>query len=72
MWVMDLCAEPPHFPVDSVIQREIRGFNSLKWTDMNRRQYMEVIGTARKEANGKLLACWELEAYEVTGHQAKA
>ncbi len=56
MWVMGLCPEPPHFPVDSVIQKEIHGFKTLKWTNMGMGQYAEVINAARRVAEGQPLA----------------
>jgi len=63
LWVLGKAKEPPHFPVDRIIQR---GFKNIKpWTDMNKSDYLMVIEEAKKKARVKKLslANWEADSY---------
>ncbi len=64
LWVLDQIEEPPHFPVDRLIQR---GFKTIRsWTSMSEDEYLEVIKIAKQKAKQKnlTLANWELFEYE--------
>lgn len=63
LWIIGEAEEPPHFPVDRVIQK---GFGNIKsWTKMDENDYDEVIKKAKLKAKecGKSLANWEAERY---------
>jgi len=63
LWVMGRIEEPPHFPLDRLIQT---GFKSIKsWTDMNEKEYLDVIECAKKAKNNPKqgLAIWEAQKY---------
>lgn len=63
LWIVGEVKEPPHFPVDRIIQN---GFKSIKpWTNMNKEQYLQVIKEAKEHVdNNQSLAEWELTNYE--------
>lgn len=63
LWVLGKSKEPPHFPVDRIIQHGFR--NILPWTDMNKSDYLMVIEEAKKKARIKKLslANWEADLY---------
>ncbi|MBI5916798.1 MAG: hypothetical protein HY842_15595 [Bacteroidetes bacterium] len=64
MWVVGwLVNPPPHFPVDSIIIKELK--MKSKWTKMNEDGYTEVIKSAKNKLNdsAKSIAEWELHKY---------
>lgn len=67
MWSLGLVKEPPHFPVDRLIQQKMKIKNSSNWTkDMEEDQYTKVIEEARalaKRENFTTIAALELSYY---------
>lgn len=63
LWIMGEIKEPPHFPVDRIIQKGLKPIRP--WTNMNKEDYLEVINWARIRAKGRnqTLAEWEAERY---------
>jgi len=64
MWIAGWGKEPPHFPVDRIIQRNLPGI--YPWTDMNKETYRKIITNAnnvRKNNSVKTLAMWETLEY---------
>ena len=63
LWIVGEIKEPPHFPVDRIIQKNFKIIKS--WTNMNKIQYWEVINEAKEKVETKQsLAEWELTEYE--------
>jgi len=68
-WLLGHIEEPPHFPVDRIIQKKIEGSEVYSWTKMSKDQYKEVIKRAKttiKKSEAKKkpsLAMWEAEVY---------
>lgn len=64
MWITGKAKEPPHFPVDSLIQNRLG--TSETWTDMDEDEYMLVITAAKALAKKEnlSLAKWEAKEYE--------
>ena len=62
-WCLGKIDEPPHCPVDSVILQEL-GMNELKWSQMDRGQYEDVIEVIKKKANSVSIAVWELAIWK--------
>jgi hypothetical protein len=61
-WCIGEITEPPHFPVDRIIQKEIRN-KIINWTDMTEvADYKNIIEAARVKATemNMSLAMWEL------------
>lgn len=46
MWIIGEINEPPHFPVDRIIQKELKT-EVYNWTNMSKTQYLEVINRAK-------------------------
>jgi len=63
LWAIGEIKEPPHFPVDRIIQK---GFKPIRpWTNMNKEDYLKVIEEARRQiGDKKSLAEWEIIEYE--------
>ena len=68
MWVCGFGKEPPHFPVDRVIQKKLPRACRCAWTNMDRGAYERVIAAAKEEAGNVSLAQWELRTYSITSH----
>lgn len=64
LWVLGKVEEPPHFPVDRIIQKEFKPIRS--WTNMSEDEYLEIIKLAKVKAHADnlSLAKWELFQYE--------
>ncbi len=65
-WCLNLLPEPPHFPVDRIIQQKIYKQPIVNWTQLNDVDiYMQIINDARALAkqNDLSLAQWELENF---------
>ncbi|WP_288371672.1 hypothetical protein [uncultured Algoriphagus sp.] len=67
LWCLGLVQEPPHFPVDRLIQKKMKIKNTTNWTkDMEEDQYTQVIEEARTIAereNFRSIATLELSFY---------
>ncbi|TDK43478.1 hypothetical protein [Algoriphagus formosus] len=67
LWCLGLVQEPPHFPVDRLIQQKMKIKNSSNWTkDMDQDEYKKVIEEARaiaKRENCGSIAALELNFY---------
>ena len=67
LWCLGLVQEPPHFPVDRMIQQEMKIKNSSNWTkDMEEEHYIQVIEEARnlaKREKIESIAALELKYY---------
>ena len=49
LWCMDMVATPPHFPVDSIIQKKLRVSNPVPWTRMTTSDdYLRIIDVAKE------------------------
>ena len=65
-WCLGLLPEPPHFPVDRIIQQKIYKQPLVNWTQLDTiDMYMHIINDARVLAkqNNLSLAQWELENF---------
>lgn len=65
-WCLLLLPEPPHFPVDRIIQQKIYKQPLVNWTQLDTiDMYMQIINDARVLAkqNNLSLAQWELENF---------
>jgi len=65
-WCLNLLPEPPHFPVDRIIQQKIYKQPLVNWTQLNSVDtYMQIINDARILAKKQnlSLAQWELENF---------
>lgn len=65
-WCLEILPEPPHFPVDRIIQQKIYKQPKVNWTQLNNvDMYMQIINDARVLArqNNLSLAQWELENF---------
>lgn len=66
-WCLGLIKEPPHFPIDRIIQRHIDSSSRINWTEMTKdEEYLQVINAVRDQAlaKGETLAQWELRNFE--------
>lgn len=67
LWSLELVHEPPHFPVDRLIQKKMKIKNASSWTkEMEERHYIKVIEEARiiaKRENFDSIAALELSFY---------
>ena len=66
-WCLDLLPEPPHFPVDRIIQQKIYKQPLVNWTQLDDINiYMQIINDARELAkkDKSSLAQWELENFD--------
>lgn len=61
MWITGEGKMPPHFPVDSVIQKVLPG-TSTPWTKMNKSDYNKVIAKAGEMCTKKNISLAEWEA----------
>jgi hypothetical protein len=49
LWCMDMVATPPHFPVDSIIQKKLRVSSPVPWTKMTTSvDYLRIIDIAKE------------------------
>lgn len=65
-WCLGLLPEPPHFPVDRIIQQKIYKQPLVNWTQLDTKDiYLQIINDARTLAkqNNLSLAQWELENF---------
>lgn len=65
-WCLGNIVEPPHFPVDRIIQGTLGG-KLVNWTSMiDEKDYLEIIKRARTIAEEQelSLAAWELKSFE--------
>ncbi len=65
-WCLGNIAQPPHFPVDRIIQQKLKFKPIINWTSMkSEEKYRNIIECARKDAEekGVSLAEWELEEF---------
>lgn len=64
-WCLGWIEEPPHFPVDRIIQKSLPAKSRRTWTKIySIEDYMTVIDAARNQLkNGETLAQWELKNY---------
>jgi hypothetical protein len=65
-WCLGLVKEPPHFPVDSIIQKHIPFNLRVTWTQMTKdEEYLQVINAVRDQVlgNDETLAQWELKSF---------
>lgn len=65
-WCLGNIAQPPHFPVDRIIQQKLKFKPIINWTSMkSEEEYKSIIECARKDAEEKgiSLAEWELEEF---------
>lgn len=67
LWCLGYVQEPPHFPVDRLIQKRLRIQNFSNWTnEMEKEGYMKVIEEAKivaKRENFRSIAALELSFY---------
>lgn len=48
LWCLDKISTPPHFPVDSIIQKKLKVTNAIPWTKMTtKEEYLRVIQVAK-------------------------
>lgn len=48
LWCLDKIKTPPHFPVDSIIQKKLKVVNAIPWTKMTtKEEYLRVIQVAK-------------------------
>lgn len=63
-WARGIIEEPPHCPIDRIVLDEIK-WRGTPWTRIcTIKEYEDIIEKAKEKANGKSLACWELEVWE--------
>ena len=64
-WCLGLIPEPPHFPIDRIIQKRLPPNSRKNWTEMSFEDYFSIINAARDNLeNGETLAQWELRNYQ--------
>jgi len=64
LWCVGLIATPPHCPFDSIIINHLPDCGGLSWTSIDTiEDYQKLVEAARKKADGKPLAQWELEIW---------
>jgi len=65
-WCLGWIEEPPHFPVDRIIQKSLPAKRRRTWTKIySIEDYMTVIDAARNQLkDGETLAQWELKNYQ--------
>jgi hypothetical protein len=64
MWIAGWVGDPPHFPVDRIIQSGLGEI--IPWTDMDKVEYKAIISKAKikMKADGyKSIALWEANKY---------
>ena len=67
-WCLDLIHEPPHFPVDRIIQVKLYGENKHNWTEIqSKEKYLEIVNDARNFVKYKdedqSISEWELKVF---------
>ena len=63
LWCLDEITEPPHFPVDRVIQERLKIYPITSWTKFkDHKEYMHIITEARKQM-GPFNSIAELELH---------
>ena len=65
-WCLGNIHEPPHFPVDRIIQTKIKSKDIVNWTEMDSaEEYLKIIELLRDRIGDKSsLAKWELENFD--------
>ena len=64
-WCLGLIPEPPHFPIDRIIQKKLPPDRRNNWTEMSSEDYFSIIKAARDNLeNDETLAQWELRNYQ--------
>lgn len=54
LWCLDIIPEPPHFPVDRIIQEKLKYKPIIAWTKIETsEEYMSIINFARTKINPK-------------------
>lgn len=54
LWCLDIIPEPPHFPVDRIIQEKLKYKPLIAWTKIEtEEEYMSIINFARTKINPK-------------------
>jgi hypothetical protein len=62
LWCLDLIPTPPHFPIDRLIQQQLKVKQIVAWTNnMNDENYKKIIEFAKIRANSENLSLAELE-----------
>ena len=64
-WCLGWIVEPPHFPVDRIIQKELPLHKTINWTTLdNIKDYMSIVSEARNQLQkDETLAIWELKNF---------
>ena len=64
-WCLGLIPEPPHFPIDRIIQKKLPPDSRKNWTEMSFEDYSSIIKAAKNNLkDGETLAQWELQNYQ--------
>ena len=64
-WCLSLIPEPPHFPIDRIIQKKLPPDSRKNWTEMSFEDYSSIIKAAKNNLkDGETLAQWELQNYQ--------
>ena len=65
-WCLGLIKEPPHFPIDRIIQKRLPSDSRKNWTELlSEEDYSSIINAAREDLkDGETLAQWELKNYQ--------
>jgi len=54
LWCLDIIPEPPHFPVDRIIQQKLNFKPIIAWTKIETpEEYMSIVNFARTKINSK-------------------
>ncbi len=62
LWCLERIPTPPHFPVDRIIQKELRIKKIVSWTQMkNEKDYMRIIEHAKLKAQEQNISPSQLE-----------
>ena len=62
LWCLEEIPTPPHFPVDRIIQIELKYKPLVNWTQMkNREKYLQIIEHAKKKAKTENTSIADLE-----------
>jgi len=64
-WCLGWIAEPPHFPVDRIIQKELPLHKRMNWTTLDSiEDYMSIVAEARNQLQkDETPATWELRNF---------
>lgn len=65
-WCLGWIKEPPHFPIDRIIQLKLPKIVRKNWTEIDALEdYLSIIEAAKKElGKGETLAQWELKNFD--------